>query len=64
MKIRLNQTLPIAKKHGCFEGEVFEVVAEDELVAEAMWVLGRSGELCKVFFREYDVVEDADAQLG
>lgn len=57
MKIKITQTLPIAKQHGAVEGAIFDLVKTDE-VKDLHYFIGNTGQECAAYSHECELVED------
>ena len=56
MKLRLLVDIPVDAKHGLTRGKIVEQV-EDE--RDGTWVVGESGERCKLWPKEFEEVKEA-----
>lgn len=60
MKIKLKLDLPLHPRHGAFKEAVFETIHKADPDPRSVWFIGKSGEECKVFLSEFDIVEDEE----
>lgn len=58
MKIKLIVDLPIGEEHGAIKGAVFEVTKISHCRNKLHYFIGKTGEECAAFRREFEVIKD------
>lgn len=60
MKIRLKEDLPIDKKHGCLQGNVYRVIrkSDDGRRRLTYFISTETGEECAAYAEEYEIASE------